>query len=1065
MPAFILLKDRLFVSTALVGVLFGYARNAYAACVNNGGTTYLCSGANAAQGIYANEASVSTAVGFSVSTANGSAIIISGDGALSFTDTHASAITSTAAVPYGLLINAAADDGGTPGSITVNSNSNITGSNLGGIGAFNYGTGALSITANGDVTGTTYSGIIAENSAAGTSLTITTGVGSHVTGNHYGMYVNNHGGALSITANGDVTGTTKYGIFAKNYGTNLTITTGAGSHITGGNKGIAAYNHGTGALSITANGDVTTTGGNTIGIYAGNYGTDLTVTTGSSSHVTGTLIGISTENYGTGALSVIANGVVTGTTQDGIYAGNHATGTNLSVTTGASSHVTGVTGIAAYNHGTGALSITADGDVTGTTKYGIFAKNYGTNLTITAGAGSHVTGSNTGIGAYNHGTGALSVTTNGDVTGTSDYGISAFNFAGTSLTITTGTGTTVSGITYGIEAYNKGTGALSITVNGDVISTTGNGIYAMSNHATNSITLQDGSIVSGATGIFGKANTQLNVTLDGTASPVTVTGTGGTAIQLGNQGDTLTMQGAVTIHGDVTDGSGANTLNLGAGTINLPDAGHKTISGFETINVTGASVVNGDIDASGNDLSFSGAGHSLELNGLLTATSLTIGSGATFGGSNTFTGNLIVASGGTLSPGDPVTMHVTGNLTFNTGATFEVQVDGASSDLVTATGNITIQPGVTLDIVPLGSFSGSSLAFLSAGGTLSGTFSTVDLNGVATTIVYTANGAEFGATLLAASPNSLNAETLSMQQDSLLFSDTVLDASALSMVDKEKHLWFKGIVENDQHGTNGNYAGFNNDIAGIAMGGEQALSEHWKIGAALAQLEGTADVQSSPDSARSSGTFAAIYGTYMHPIEGMNLFATSGVTGGYFANDARRPVSNSGVESIAKSNSDAMAAGIFAQLGAELPVRNGWSLMPKLSAAYTHIEAGGFDEYGGGLAGISMDGYATGVWKLSEGVMLSHADGINIAGLNLKPHLTVGLSQERDTGGNNVHGAFSNATPLVLAFDRSGSHFLNTGFGLDYTLSDGITGFIAYQNAYSHSESQNAAKAGVTIAF
>src|SRR6266513_274281 len=90
------LKNRLLVSTAMVGAVFGYGRQAYAACVNSGGTTYLCSGANAAaQTVNANEAAVSTAAGFGVNTAVGNAITITGDGALSFTDTHASVITTT----------------------------------------------------------------------------------------------------------------------------------------------------------------------------------------------------------------------------------------------------------------------------------------------------------------------------------------------------------------------------------------------------------------------------------------------------------------------------------------------------------------------------------------------------------------------------------------------------------------------------------------------------------------------------------------------------------------------------------------------------------------------------------------------------------------------------------------------------------------------------------------------------------------------------------------------------------------------------------------------------------
>lgn len=908
-------KHRLFLSTAMVGAFFGYGRQSYAACANSGGTTYLCSGSNAAGlSVSHNEAAVSTASGFSVNTAASNAITITGDGAISFTDTNASTIAAVG--HFGLVVNAAANDGGTPGSATINSNSTISGTY--GMVGYNYGTGALSITANGDVTGTAESGILAFN-----------------------------------------------------YGSNLTVTTGAGSHVTGGYRGIDARNYGTGAFAITVDGDVT--GG--------------------------------TNRRG------------------GINAINGGTGTSLTVTTGVGSHVTGdYYGIRARNNGSGALAITVDGDVTGTgANRGTYAVNHGIHLS--------------GIYAINH---------------------------GTSLSVTTGAGTAIAGFNYGIYANSQGSGALSITVNGDVTGTdaASKGIYAKSTHASNSITVQDGSVVSGTIGIKGATATQLNVTLDGTASPVTVTGTGGTAISLGNANNSLTLAGTVAINGNVTSGSGANTLALHAGTTTI-SSGHS-ISGFQTLNVTGVSTVNGTLNFSGNNLTITGSGNGLSVNGALAATSLTVGSGASFGGNNTFTGNLIIGNGGTLAPGDPTTTNVTGNLNFNTGSTFLVQIDGVSSDRVNATGNVTIAAGTTLDIVPLAGFSGgSSATFLTAGGTLSGTFNTIDTNGLVATVIYDAHD----VTLLTASPSAINVQALSLQRTSLLFGDTVADASALGALATEKYLWSKALFTHNSRDATGNYKGFSDNIYGFAAGGEGNAAEHWKLGFALGQLENNAGVTASADQFRGSGTFASIYTTYIVPNGIMDLFATSGVTGSYHTLDGKRSVTNSGVPATARTDSDALATGAFAQLGLRSSVGNGWSLLPKVGVSYTHINAGGFNEHGGGLAGISMDGYSFGAWKTSEDITLAHESGVNLFGITVVPHLSLGLSQEYASGSRSAHGHFSNGTPLTLAFDRSNTNFVTTGAGLDFKLAEAVTGFVQYQNATSRNEAQNTAKAGVTIKF
>ena len=258
-------RRQLFLSTAaLTGALSSYGGRAYAACVLVSGSNFECSGANlTTQTVNAANANVTTLAGFSVITGSATALTITGDGALSYTDPNASTLT---AATTGLLIGSLAT--GTD-SVTVNTNGAVTGGTR-GIQARNYGSGALSITANGDVTSGGFAGIDAQNgssfSPSGTDLTITTGAGTTVAGGFFGVRASNYGsGALAIAVNGDVTGTVT-GITALNYGTSLTVTTAAGTTISGGDIGLSAINYGSGGLTITVNGDVIGTARD--GIYA-----------------------------------------------------------------------------------------------------------------------------------------------------------------------------------------------------------------------------------------------------------------------------------------------------------------------------------------------------------------------------------------------------------------------------------------------------------------------------------------------------------------------------------------------------------------------------------------------------------------------------------------------------------------------------------------------------------------------------------------------------------------------------------------------------------------------------
>ena len=478
----------------------------------------------------------------------------------------------TAAVPEG---------SGATNGLTISAN-NTTGGQY-GIRAINDGTGALSVTSSGlaQATGTvsdpmrpnSLTGIFARNAASGTDLTV---AANNTAGERHGIRARNEGtDALSITATGQVTGTTSDGLQAINRGSDLTITSGG---VSGGFGGIFANNYGTGALTISSTGLVQ--GQTAEGIFARNSiaGGDLSVT---AQDTTGALSGIAAINGGTGTLSVISTGTATGGGPDGIIAINSAAGTALSVV--ANNTNGGYHGIFARNLGKGALTVTSNGTASGREYRGIYAANFeaGTDLTVTANetrgvtagiaasnygtgaltlsstsaiatgatgvgiqaiAGEDTTGlavttvetrGATGIFAANDGTGALEITTTGTTTGTTARGIDATN-RGTSLTITAN-GPVTGGID-GIRARNYGTGGLTIIANGNVTGETGAAINAFNsaNDVTASTLIEqaaDESFIGATDGIIAdNAGGSLTVNARGT-----LTGTTGSGVNATNQ--------------------------------------------------------------------------------------------------------------------------------------------------------------------------------------------------------------------------------------------------------------------------------------------------------------------------------------------------------------------------------------------------------------------------------------------------------------------------------------------------------------------------------------------------
>jgi uncharacterized protein with beta-barrel porin domain len=313
---------------------------------------------------------------------------------------------------------------------------------------------------------------------------------------------------------------------------------------------------------------------------------------------------------------------------------------------------------------------------------------------VTTAAGTTVSGGY-GIGARNSGTGAVTITANGNVTGTSNTGIYARNNIGTDLTVITAAGTTVRGGTDGIYARNEGSGTLAVTVaaTGSVSGTSGFGIQALGRPATVTVA---GTVNGGAGGAirFDQASAFAN------------------RLEL--------VTGAV-INGNVLGGPGADTLGLsgtGSGSFNVGqlssfEAGAKTGSGSWTLTGSNTGIT-----------AFSASGGTLIVNGGLGNAAFTV-TGATFGGTGTV-GNTLI-SGSTFAPGSGTpgsSMTVNGTLGLNAASTYLVNINPTTASFANVSGTATLGGAAVNATFANGSYISRQYTILTAG-SVNGSFGTL----------------------------------------------------------------------------------------------------------------------------------------------------------------------------------------------------------------------------------------------------------------------------------------------------------------------------------------------------
>ncbi|WP_417320302.1 autotransporter outer membrane beta-barrel domain-containing protein [Emcibacter sp.] len=346
---------------------------------------------------------------------------------------------------------------------------------------------------------------------------------------------------------------------------------------------------------------------------------------------------------------------------------------------------------------------------------------------MTVSAGATVTSNETYLGMTGDGAGTLLVT--GAGTSWTDSGSVWVGFSGAGeMTVSDGASLHTDGY---IVAGNQGDGSIIIS-DGARVSTDSNVIVGWTG--------------SGALTVAGGAT----LTVAGRMDLAYEDGSSGTLIIGAAAGDDAVAPGTLEV-GTVLFSAGLAGGESSTGAIVF----NHTSEDYEfAANLMGTGTLesySGYTSLTGDLTDFSGTmevyGGNLSMNTTFNG-AVAIEDGGTLSGSGKVS-SAVVKSGGAVSPGNSIgTLEVTGDITFDAGSTYVVEIDSdGNSDLVTATGNAVINGG-TVQIVPYPDYAlDTTYTILTTGGTVTGTFD--DLETLALSaflspeLSYTANAITF----------------------------------------------------------------------------------------------------------------------------------------------------------------------------------------------------------------------------------------------------------------------------------------------------------------------------------
>lgn len=525
------------------------------------------------------------------------------------------------------------------------------------------------------------------------------------------------------------------------------------------------------------------------------------------------------------------------------------------------------------------------------------------------------------------------------------------------------------------------------------------------------------------------------------------------------------QDGGLNVTGNAALGSGPVTVASGA-QLNYTAPGAATfsngLSGAGTFNKLGVGQLSFANNFSIGALNVNAG--SVRINTIATG-NVSVANGARLDGTGRIIGTL--TNSGTVAPGNSIgTLTVQGNYVHNANSVLEIEFDANGNiDLLNVTGNATINGG-TIRFLSIGGAEGQGGTFLTTGGTLTGTFATVETVGalLPLQVVYQPTAGLMAPSVLTARPSTFNAQSLAAADTALAFADSLGVADARH--GRGNRIWMSGFGAWGSRSASGTTLGYDHDVRGISGGANVEVGPNLTLGASIGWAKGEIELSDNGG----GGEQSSVLGAFSLRYDGGGFSLGGGVFYGSVQQDTLRNVSFSGFSGSVSGETDSKLMGGFVAASLPLGTTGGWTFDANLSGGYVRQEQDGYTEAGtsplrlrlGDLTTETIEGRAgltarTSLWDGDQG------GGESPEGLDLT--IDLGGRFLGTLGSRELPVTFAVSTAgIVLQGDKRDLAQALFGLGLEYTARSGARFSLGYRGEAGKA-SRHAVQAGISFAF
>ena len=303
-------------------------------------------------------------------------------------------------------------------------------------------------------------------------------------------------------------------------------------------------------------------------------------------------------------------------------------------------------------------------------------------------------------------------------------------------------------------------------------------------------------------------------------------------------------------------------------------------------------------------------------------------------------------------------------------------------------------------------------------------------------------------------------QPISLSPGSYNFAEILSNTPLNTYQNSSKGVWIKGIRTSSSRAAESSLPGYKYDSSGISMGIDSKISKKLLAGMSSSYIASQYSTDNNLGTVDTDSFYLGPYLLYLDKKDRLNASLIFGL----HDNDSNRNINFTNVDRIAKSSYDSFDITFSTEYEKEYELNKEVSILPKVSAMYSHIKQDAFSETGADSLNLSLDETTLSVASFGMGITINKKM-VESNGTKSNIYGSAEILHERNLNSKRVGLNLTGKSKFYVDGVDRNENFLGMKVGYEFSSDNNINSFVEYSGRYNNDYKEHQIQLGMATSW